>query len=68
LQFDFVPTETNFIYVILKDDSARQLYEKLLRTGLIVRPMGPREIRVTIGLPEENEQFIETLKTVMGTP
>ncbi|MBI4709989.1 MAG: histidinol-phosphate transaminase [Nitrospirae bacterium] len=66
LQFDFVPTETNFIYVILKDDSAGQLYEKLLRKGIIVRPMGPREIRVTIGLPEENEKFIETLKKIQN--
>jgi len=29
---------------------------------VIVRPVGPKEIRVTIGLPRENEKFIEALK------
>ncbi|MFZ6016513.1 MAG: histidinol-phosphate transaminase, partial [Nitrospirota bacterium] len=35
---------------------------ELLRQGVIVRPVGPEEIRVTIGLPEENKRFIEALK------
>jgi histidinol-phosphate aminotransferase len=36
----------------------------MLRHGVIVRPVGPQEIRVTIGLPEENERFIKALKAV----
>ena len=28
--------------------------------------MGPAEIRVTIGLPDENKRFIESLKKVIG--
>ena len=35
----------------------------MLRHGVIVRPMGPEEIRVTIGLPHENKRFIEAMKT-----
>lgn len=65
MNFDYVPTEANFIYVILKEDNAYQLYEELLSHGVIVRHMGHREIRITIGLPSENKRFIETLKTVM---
>jgi histidinol-phosphate aminotransferase len=40
------------------------VYESLLRAGVIVRPMGPKEVRVTIGLPEENRRFIEAIKQV----
>jgi histidinol-phosphate aminotransferase len=59
----YVPTEANFIYLPFDDSAA--LYEKLLRMGIIVRPMGPDAIRVTIGLPEENRRFIEALKKVV---
>lgn len=65
LGITYVPTEANFIYMPLEQD-AGELYNKLLREGIIVRPMGPREIRVTIGLPEENKRFIEALKKVIG--
>jgi histidinol-phosphate aminotransferase len=59
----YVPTEANFIYMPF--DNSPVLYEKLLRMGIIVRPMGPDAIRVTIGLPEENRRFIEALKNVV---
>ncbi len=65
LGFRYVPTEANFVYLPLEQDSDI-LYNKLLRQGIIVRPMGPREIRVTIGLPEENKRFIEALKKVIS--
>jgi len=62
---NYVPTEANFIYVPLKQD-AHALYTALLKQGVIVRPVGQHEIRVTIGLQEENKRFIDALKTVMG--
>ncbi|MGO9950787.1 MAG: histidinol-phosphate transaminase [Dissulfurispiraceae bacterium] len=58
----YVPTEANFIYMTLGKDS-KALFETLLRKGVIVRPVGPGEIRVTVGLPKENRRFIEALKT-----
>jgi histidinol-phosphate aminotransferase len=61
LGMKYVPTEANFIYILLGQDS-NELYNDLLRQGVIVRPVGPEEIRVTIGLPKENERFIEALK------
>jgi len=64
LQIEYIPTDANFIYIQLKDESAVQLYESLLGKGVIIRPMGNKAIRVTIGLPEENKRFIEALKTV----
>jgi histidinol-phosphate aminotransferase len=68
-QFDalglkYVPTEANFIYMLLDTDS-RVLFDALLNKGVIVRPAGPKEIRVTVGLPEENRRFIEALKSVI---
>jgi histidinol-phosphate aminotransferase len=65
LGFRYVPTEANFVYLPLEQDSDI-LYNKLLKQGIIVRTMGPREIRVTIGLPEENKRFIEALKKVIS--
>lgn len=62
---NYVPTEANFIYMPLHIES-KIVYDALLKMGVIVRPVGPKEIRVTIGLPEENERFIEALKTVLG--
>jgi histidinol-phosphate aminotransferase len=61
----YVPTEANFIFMPLEQD-AHTLYTILLKQGVIVRPMGQHEIRVTIGLPEENKRFIDALKKVMG--
>jgi histidinol-phosphate aminotransferase len=60
LGIPFVPTEANFLYIPVEGSVA--LYEKLLKMGIIIRPMGPNAVRVTIGLPAENERFIEALR------
>ncbi len=65
LGLKYVPSEANFIYIVLGRDSSI-LYDQLLRKGVIVRPVGPEEIRVTVGLPEENKRFIETLKKAIN--
>jgi histidinol-phosphate aminotransferase len=59
----YVPTEANFIYIPLERDS-NVFYNTLLKQGVIVRPVGPKEIRVTIGLPKENKRFVAALKAV----
>jgi len=58
----YVPTEANFIYMPVQN--AMAVYNGLLKKGVIIRPMGPQAIRVTIGLPEENKRFIEAFRTV----
>ncbi len=65
LGLPYVPTEANFIYLPLPVDSG-PLYNSLLRKGIIVRPMGPKEVRITIGLPEENRRLIEALKQAIS--
>jgi histidinol-phosphate aminotransferase len=64
LGVSYVPTEANFIYIPINDSIA--LNNSLMKRGIIIRPMGPKAIRVTIGLPEENKRFIEALKEVIS--
>jgi histidinol-phosphate aminotransferase len=62
------PSVANFLLVDLKQDG-RAVADALLRTGVIVRPLGGAQlkthIRVTIGTPPENERFIQALRTVL---
>ncbi len=61
----FVPTETNFIFIVLDSLSANDVFEKLMKKGVIIRPMGEKAFRLTIGTPEENTKFINALKEVL---
>jgi len=64
LGITYVPTEANFILFETKLDS-RELYATLLKKGVIIRPMGPQRLRVTIGLPEENKRFAAELEAAL---
>jgi histidinol-phosphate aminotransferase len=59
------PAVANFLYAEVGDD-AQPLFERLLRLGVIVRPLAgfgaPGAIRVTAGTPEENAIFAEALE------
>ena len=63
-----VPSLGNFLYADVGD--GRDLFERLLREGVIVRPLGgfgaPGAIRVTVGTPEENELFAVALGHVLS--
>ena len=63
LGLDSIPSRGNFITV--RVPGAKSVYEKLLRDGVIVRPIAgyglPDHLRVTIGLPEHNERFLAAL-------
>lgn len=65
LKLDYLPTEANFIYVRLEEGTAMELYGKMLRMGVIIRPAGPDSVRITIGLPEENRLLIEALERAL---
>ncbi|MCJ7682972.1 MAG: aminotransferase class I/II-fold pyridoxal phosphate-dependent enzyme, partial [Desulfobacteraceae bacterium] len=64
----YVPTQTNF-FLIKVPGGGKRIYELMLKQGVIVRAMDsydlPDYIRISVGLPEENERFIETLKGVL---
>ena len=59
-----VPSEANFVYVDIGRDG-RAVFEALLREGVIVRHIEGPMIRVTIGLEEENREFLAALKRVI---
>ncbi|RMG71846.1 MAG: histidinol-phosphate transaminase [Nitrospirae bacterium] len=64
LGLSYVPTETNFIFVKLSGITSQELYGRLLKRGVIIRPIGEDSVRITIGLPEENRKLIEALEAI----
>ena len=65
LAISYVKSHANFILFDAAMDGAG-LCELLMKKGVIARPMGgyglKTHVRITVGLPEENERFIEALK------
>jgi histidinol-phosphate aminotransferase len=61
------PSQTNFVLVDV-GRPARPVYEALLRRGVIVRPFGnmPTSLRVTFGLPQENDRFFAAMREVLA--
>ena len=60
------PTQANFVFIPLgAGRDAGEMYNALLRQGVIVRPMGPEALRVTIGTMAENRAFIAALKKIL---
>ncbi|PMS19497.1 histidinol-phosphate transaminase [Trinickia dabaoshanensis] len=72
LGLEYVPSFGNFVLVrVGNDDGAGERVNlALLRQGVIVRPVGnyglPQWLRVTIGLPEENEAFVTALEQALA--
>jgi histidinol-phosphate aminotransferase len=62
LGIDVWPTDANFILARAGDG----VHDALLREGIIVRPLASfgmtDHIRISVGLPEENERLVKTLK------
>lgn len=65
---DYVRSDTNFILIDVKK-SGREVFEEMLKKGVIVRDMDAYKlynyIRVTIGTMAENRRFIKALKEVL---
>ncbi|QGM80950.1 histidinol-phosphate transaminase [Otariodibacter oris] len=65
---EYIPSKGNFITVDLKQP-ALPIFEKLLREGVIVRPIAgyglPNHLRISIGLPEENTKLFKALLKVL---
>jgi histidinol-phosphate aminotransferase len=64
----YVPTHANFLLVHVGPAAA--VYEALLRQGVIVRGVAnyglPEHLRVSVGLPAENQRFLEALRVALG--
>jgi histidinol-phosphate aminotransferase len=57
-------SDANFLLIEVGDRAA-EIYQGLLRQGVITRPVAgfglDRHLRVTVGLPQENERFLAAL-------
>jgi histidinol-phosphate aminotransferase len=64
LGLEHIPSHGNFVTFAVSDGAA--VNQKLLRQGVIVRPIGgyglPNHLRVTIGRETENVRFLEALE------
>jgi histidinol-phosphate aminotransferase len=73
LGLEYVPSDGNFVLVRVGNDDAagNRVNLALLKQGVIVRPVGnyglPQWLRITIGLPEENEAFLAALEKTLAT-
>ncbi len=73
LGLEYIPSCANFVSFCLPrrngESLAGAVYGKLLRQGVIVRPVAgygmPDHLRVTVGTPEENEKFLKALRAAL---
>jgi histidinol-phosphate aminotransferase len=65
----YLPTAGNFLLIDL-GGPVGAIHEKLLRGGVIARPVGnyglPNHLRVTTGTREQNERFLQALGDAVG--
>lgn len=69
LNIGHIPSMGNFICAQMPGP-AMPYYQQLLQRGVIVRPVGvydmPNHLRISVGLPEQNERFLSALAQVLG--
>jgi histidinol-phosphate aminotransferase len=68
LNLRYIPSHANFLCLDLLDtQKVTDLHQALLKKGLVIRPLTafglPTCVRITIGLPEENQALIAALKS-----
>jgi histidinol-phosphate aminotransferase len=69
LGLEFIPSRGNFVTVRV-GAAAPAVYERLLRAGIIVRPIAgyglPEHLRVTVGLAEHNARLLAELERALA--
>ena len=68
MRLEYISSHGNFVSFRVGDGA--MVYQKLLRAGVIVRPIAsygmPEHLRVTIGLESENTRFLAALGRALG--
>lgn len=68
LGIPFIPSAGNFVAADM-GQPATPLYDRLLREGVIVRPIGvyglPQWLRISVGLPDQNARFLTACRKVL---
>ena len=64
----WIPSKANFLTLEVGPEAAK-IAQKLKERGVFVRPLDnynmPQHLRITIGLPEQNERLLDTLAQVI---
>lgn len=65
-----IPSAGNFVLLDVSPLRGKEVFERLLNRGIIVRSMDeygfPHHIRLTYGLPEENRTFLKAFRGVVA--
>lgn len=73
LGYGVVPSESNFIFFTLPgtgsgtSSSAHDVWQRFLDRDVLIRDVGvPGHLRMTVGLPQENDAFLAAAATIIG--
>ena len=70
LGLEYIHSTGNFVCVNLARP-AKLVHETMLKQGVIVRPVAnyglPNHLRVTVGLPHENEKMIDAMTVALAS-
>ncbi|MGP9725053.1 histidinol-phosphate transaminase [Corynebacterium sp. AOP40-9SA-29] len=73
LGYGVVPSESNFIFFTLPgtgsgtSSSAHEVWQRFLDRDVLIRDVGvPGHLRMTVGLPQENDAFLAAAATIIG--
>jgi histidinol-phosphate aminotransferase len=56
-------TQTNF--VLLETDKAEEIFGRLLKSGILIRQLNDRFLRISTGSKEENKELLSVLKEIL---
>ena len=69
LGIKYIPSYANFIMTVWNSkEVVDNIFQALIKEGVLIRPLlTPLDhcIRVSVGRPEENQHFIETIERIM---
>ena len=67
LNIQVVPSDANFIY-FGQFPNRHEIWQALFDQGVLIRETGPEGwLRVSIGTPDENQLFIESMRNIMNS-
>ena len=66
-----IVTDSQANFILIRCEEARSVYESLFDKGIIIRDRGTQHglgncLRVSVGTPEENNQFLQELIRILG--
>ncbi len=71
LPVEVFPSQANFVSFRLLENDAVEVFERLKQAGVLIKNLSPAGgllrncLRVTVGLPDENQRFIDALTEIL---